>query len=207
MLLETLGLPYDSEYVDMSKIKEEPYTSINPNGRVPAIVDPNTNTTLWESGAIIQYLVDKYDPKNTISFAPGSEASYLANQWLFFQVSGQGPYYGQGAWFKVFHPEKVASAVERYQKEAERVVAVIDLHLKRSGLKYLVADEGSPKGKFSFADLSFVPWQEMLPFLMERDIFEGGKYEAYKAWIERVKAEKGVKRALELKAEVSAKKH
>lgn len=196
--LETLGLPYESEWIDMSKIKQEPYISVTPNGRLPAITDPNTGITLWESGAIIQYLVDRYDTKRTFSFAPGSDAYHLANQWSFFQASGQGPYYGQVAWFKLFHAEKLPSAIERYQKEAERVIGVVDLHLKRSGLKYLVADEENLDGKYSFADASFVPWSSNLAFLLDKDVFEGGEYDAYKGWFERVQGQEGVKKALAL---------
>lgn len=75
-------------------MKKEPYESINPNGRVRAIEDPNTGITLWESGAIIEYLVEIYDKQHNISFAPGSKEYYEAKQWLYYQVSGQGPYFG-----------------------------------------------------------------------------------------------------------------
>jgi len=98
MALKELSLPYTESFVDFAKIKEEPYTLVNPNGRVPAIEDPNTDITLWESGAILQYLVATYDKDHKISFEKGTKESYLADQWLFFQVSGQGPYYGQAAW-------------------------------------------------------------------------------------------------------------
>ena len=70
-------------------------------------------------------------------------------QWLFFQSSGQGPYYGQAAWFTFYHPEKVPSAVERYQNEIKRVLGVLDGVLAKS--EWLVA------GKTTIADLSFVP--------------------------------------------------
>lgn len=206
MFLEELGLAYEPEYVDFKTIHDEPYTLINPNGRVPAIEDPNTGTTLWESGAILQYLVETYDKEHKISFLSGTRASYHANQWLFFQVSGQGPYYGQAAWFQFFHAEKLPSAIERYQKETERVVGVIDTHLSRNGLEYLVADKENPKGKFTFADVSFVPWGSGASRLVGRDLFEGGKYAAYKAWLDRVMAQPGVKKGLELK-EVAATQH
>lgn len=70
-------------------MKQEPFVSKNPNGRVPAIEDPNTGITLWESGAILQYLVDKYDKDGKISYTSEPEKYYL-NQWLQFQMSGQG---------------------------------------------------------------------------------------------------------------------
>jgi len=65
-------------------MKKEPYDSINPNDRVPAIEDPNTGITLWESGAIIEYLVETYDKQHNISFAPGSKEYYEAKQWLYY---------------------------------------------------------------------------------------------------------------------------
>jgi len=62
---------------------------------MPAIHDPNRDLTLWESGAIIEYLIEVYDKKQKLSFPAGSNEAYLAKQWLYFQVSGQGPYFGQ----------------------------------------------------------------------------------------------------------------
>jgi len=77
-----------------SELKNPEFVAINPNGKVPAIVDPNTGVTLWESCAIIQYLLENYDNDSTISFKSVPE-KYHINQWLFFQASGQGPYFGQ----------------------------------------------------------------------------------------------------------------
>lgn len=65
---------------------------------VPAIEDPTTGVTLWESGAIIEYLIDQYDTSNKLSFKSSPE-KYQTLQWLHFQMSGQGPYFGQGAWY------------------------------------------------------------------------------------------------------------
>jgi glutathione S-transferase len=88
MVCEELGLPYELNDVQFADIKKPEFLKINPNGRMPAIYDPNTDLTLWESGAIIEYLVEKYDTENKLSFAQGSTDAYLAKQWLFFQVSG-----------------------------------------------------------------------------------------------------------------------
>ena len=87
IVLEELGLPYNTTYVDFANIKKEPYIKINPNGRVPSIQDPNTGITLWESGAIIQYLIEQYDKDGKISYSSTPE-KYLTQQWLFFQASG-----------------------------------------------------------------------------------------------------------------------
>ncbi len=94
MVLEELGVPYTIKYEDFGTIKAAPYTELNPNGRVPAIVDPNTGVKLWESGAILEYLVETYDTELKISHGPQSPERWIEKQFLYFQVSGQGPYYG-----------------------------------------------------------------------------------------------------------------
>ncbi|KAL4997484.1 hypothetical protein BDV10DRAFT_186083 [Aspergillus recurvatus] len=81
------------------------------NGRMLAIKDPNTNITLWESGAIIECLIAEYDPVYKLSHASFRE-SFITKQWLYFQSSGQGHYYGQAGWLTNIHPEKIPSAIE-----------------------------------------------------------------------------------------------
>lgn len=93
MILEELSIPYEVKFLEFPEMKQPPFLSVNPNGRVPAIVDPNTNVKLWESSAIIEYLVETYDKHRKISFIPHSSEYYQAKQWLHFQMSGQGPYY------------------------------------------------------------------------------------------------------------------
>ena len=95
------------------------------------------------------YLVDKYDTEHKISAAT-EEDKYRQLQWLFFQASGQGPYFGQAAWFSFFHPEKIPSAQERYRNEIVRVFGVLDGVLSKQ--EWLVG------GKLSVTDLSFVPY-------------------------------------------------
>ncbi|KAL1955314.1 hypothetical protein VTO42DRAFT_8846 [Malbranchea cinnamomea] len=151
LVLETLGLPYEVKTVPFSEMKNPEYLAVNPNGRVPSLHDPNKDFTIWESGAIIQYIIDEYDKEHTLGFPAGTKEYYLLNQFLFFQMSGQGPYYGQAYWFQYYHPEKLPSAIERYQKETRRVTGVLDKVLE--GKKYLVGE------KLTYADLAFVPWQ------------------------------------------------
>ena len=100
-----------------------------------------------ESDAILTYIVDKYDPEHKISAAT-EEDKYRQLQWLFFQASGQGPYFGQAAWFSYFHPEKIPSAQERYRNEILRVLGVLDGVIAKQ--EWLVA------GKPTIADLSFI---------------------------------------------------
>lgn len=89
---EELSLPYDVVDIPFTDLKTPSYLAVNANGRVPALYDPNTDLTLWESGAIVEYLVERYDVEKKISFEVGSKEAQLARQWLIFQVSGQGPY-------------------------------------------------------------------------------------------------------------------
>ncbi len=92
-----------------------------PTFSVPCIEDPNTNIVLWESGAIIEYLIETYDKEGKVSSSKSPE-KFQEKQYLMYQMSGQGPYFGQAAWFANYHHEKIPSAIERYQKEIRRVI-------------------------------------------------------------------------------------
>ncbi|SMQ54571.1 unnamed protein product [Zymoseptoria tritici ST99CH_3D7] len=196
IILEELKVPYETEYMDMSVLKQEPFINVNVNGRVPAIEDPNTGITLWESGAIIDYLIDTYDKSNTFSYSE-SPQKYYEKQWEHFQMSGQGPYFGQKAWFTHFHSDKnITSAIERYGNEIKRVLSVIDLHLKRTGQPYLVGD------KVSYADLMFVPWNMMFGFIMSEEFDQEWKssYPKCYEWHQKLIARPAVKKVLDTKA-------
>ncbi|KAF6843410.1 URE2 protein [Colletotrichum musicola] len=181
MILEELELPYETVVIDMAVVKQEPYTSINPNGRLPAITDPNTGITIWESGAIIEYLIDRYDTGDKISYDSFPEKYHL-KQWLHFQMSGQGPYFGQLGWFLRFHPEDVPSAKKRYAEQTVRVFSVLDRTLK--GREYLVGD------KATYADIAFMTWDYVARILLGdawNDKYDvDAKYPDYAAWAKRV---------------------
>ncbi|OBT97662.1 glutathione S- transferase, nitrogen catabolite repression regulator [Pseudogymnoascus verrucosus] len=179
MVLEELSVPYTVKMIDFPDMKKEAYESINPNGRVPSIEDPNTGITLWESGAIIEYLVETYDKQNNFNFALGSKEYYEAKQWLYYQVSGQGPYFGQAVWFTLYHPEKLPSVVDRYVNEIRRVSGVLNGVLQ--GKEFLVG------GKYSYADASFVMWYAIAPLFADRINLETD-FPALNAWLERIKA-------------------
>lgn len=187
MIIEELDLPYTVKFIEFPDMKKEPYESINPNGRVPAIEDPNTGITLWESGAIIEYLIETYDKKNVISFAPGSKEFYEAKQWLYYQVSGQGPYFGQAVWFTVYHPEKLPVIIDRYVNEIRRVSGVLDRTLKDK--EYLVG------GKFGYADAAFVTWYEIV-FLFADKINLEKEFPSLNTWLERSKARPAIAKIL-----------
>ncbi|KAK6606243.1 glutathione S-transferase [Botrytis cinerea] len=193
IILEELKIPYTTKFLDFSDLKKEPYETLNPNGRVPAITDPNTSLTLWESGAIIEYLIDTYDQTTQLSY-PSSPERYHTKQWLHFQMSGQGPYFGQAHWFTKMHSEKVDSVIDRFLTQIKRVLYVLDRHLK--GKEWLVGD------KCTYADLSFVMWNEGIPWIfgdrageleMEKD------YPNFFAWHTRLMERPAVKRSLRIR--------
>ena len=183
---------------------QAPFTDVNPNGRVPAIHDPNTDVTLWESGAIVTYLVDQYDKEHKISY-PSSEVAlkHTANQWLHFQASGQGPYFGQSVWFRNFHGEKIPSAIERYENEVKRVSTVIDNHLEKTGTLYLTGD------KCTYADLAFLPWINMMETMVlgkENNDKLNNDLPHYKEWADALFDRAAVKTAFAKRDEAMAAK-
>lgn len=170
IILEELDLPYQVTPIPLSDVKRPEYVAINPNGRVPAIHDPNTGITLWESGAIVEYLIERYDTEHRLNFAPGTPESYHAKEWLYFQTTGQGPYYGQLAWFQKYNSEQVPSAIERYTKEINRVSGVLDEHLAQQKQKYGDSDGPWLVGNMlSYADIAFTPWQITVGIMLEKD--------------------------------------
>ncbi|KAH9833867.1 glutathione S-transferase [Rhodofomes roseus] len=142
----------EPKYLDFSKQEQKSpeHTQYNPNGRIPTLIDhANNDFVVWESNAILLYLVEKYDTEHKISVSVVNEKVHQL-QWLFFQASGQGPYYGQATWFIRYHPEKIPSAIERYRKEVIRVIGVLESVLSKQD--WVVG------GKCTIADISFVPW-------------------------------------------------
>ncbi|OKL58435.1 hypothetical protein UA08_06132 [Talaromyces atroroseus] len=202
VLLKELGLPYETSPLTLAQVKSPEYTAINPNGRYPAIYDPNTGITLWESGAIVEYLVETYDAQeHRLSFPAGSAEAYHAKQWLYFQATGQGPYYGQFAWFTKFHHEKLPSALERYAKEINRVSGVLDAWLeKQQKQEYSSESEsGGPwlvGGKLSYADLAFVPWQRMAGMFASQEQYDVNQFPYVKAWMEKMLARESVRETI-----------
>lgn len=197
MILEELSLPYTVKSVAYSEIKSEPFISVNPNGRLPAIEDPNTGITLWESGAIVEYLVETYDKDHKISFTPATADYFLAKQYLHFQMSGQGPYFGQAVWFLKFHPETVVSAQERYINEIKRVTGVLEGILK--GKEFLVG------GKLSYADVAFLPWYSLVDSpLLAGKVDLAKDFPGVKAWLDRIQASDGIAKALKFQDELAA---
>jgi len=133
--LAELGPTYESIYLDFAKgdHKAPEHTRYNPNGRIPTLIDHrNGDFVIWESDAILVYLVDSYDTEHKISVADVKE-KIIQLQWLFFQASGQGPYFGQAYWFLHLDAEKIPSAIKRYQKETYRVLSILEIAEANAG--------------------------------------------------------------------------
>lgn len=146
--LEELGLPYTVNAIDLSSgdQKKKPFTDINPNGRIPAIVDrDNGNFAIFESGAIMMYLAEK-----TGQLMPqDAKGRSHVIQWLMFQMGGVGPMMGQANVFTRYFPEHLPSVIDRYRRESRRLFEVLDGHLAHN--EYLAGD-------YSIADIANWSW-------------------------------------------------
>jgi glutathione S-transferase/GST-like protein len=144
ILLEELGLPYELHAIDLSNgAQKEPwFRAINPNGRIPAIVDrDNGDFAVFESGAIMLYLAEK-----TGRLIPADEKGRSrVVQWLMFQMGGVGPMMGQANVFARYFPEKIPPVIDRYRRESRRLLEVLDGRL---------ADNEFLAGDYSIADIA-----------------------------------------------------
>src|SRR5262245_10628071 len=146
--LEELELPYTVHPIALQNLeqKEDWYLKINPNGRIPTIVDrDNDDFAVFESGAILIYLAEKTGklmPKDV-------KGRSLVIQWLMFQMGGIGPMMGQANVFFRYAPEKIPYAIERYNRESRRLLEVLDTRLKDH--EYLAGD-------YSIADIATWAW-------------------------------------------------
>jgi glutathione S-transferase len=157
ILLEELGLPYKTHGIDIQKdIQKEPwFLEINPNGRIPALTDTFTDgklIRLFESGSIMQYLVERYDTEHKISYPRGSREDIEVTNWLFFMNAGVGPMQGQANHFFRYAPEKIPYGINRYQNETRRLYKVLDKQLAQSKSGFLVGD------RLTIADVSHFGW-------------------------------------------------
>ena len=148
ILLEELKLPYNVISLDLEKLEQKnpKFIKLNPNGKIPIIVDhENDHFTVFESGAILIYLAEK-----SKKFLPSdTKGRSKVLQWLMFQMGSIGPMQGQAHVFFRYAPIKIEYAIERYQKETMRLYSVLDNQLK--GNQYLAGD-------FSIADIATWPW-------------------------------------------------
>ena len=147
IMLEETQLPYNIHKIDITKndqFKPE-YIAINPNSKIPAIIDQETGITVFESGAILMYLAEK-----TQQLLPNDQkGKYQVIEWLMLQMGSVGPMFGQLNHFKKYAPEKIPYAIERYEKETIRLYGVLDKQLSNN--QYIC-------GEYSIADIATYPW-------------------------------------------------
>jgi GSH-dependent disulfide-bond oxidoreductase len=192
IMLEECGLPYEAVAVNIGagdQFKPD-FLAISPNNKIPAIVDPEgpdgKPISLFESGAILLYLAAK-----TGRFLPaGDRARYEVLQWLMFQMGGVGPMLGQAHHFRMYAPEKLAYAVDRYSNEAKRLYQVIDRRLAASA--WLGGDE------YSIADIATFPWLRS----WEKQGIVLEDYPHLKKWFDIVEARPAVQRGVQVLADL-----
>ena len=186
--MEELGEPYNLNILDLGKQeqKKPEFLKINPNGRIPAIVDTNgtdgKTMRIFESGAALLYLAEKFG--RLLPLEPALRMDAIA--WAFFQTGGIGPMMGQVGFFQRNFPEFLPG-IERFEKESERLVSVMEDVLKDK--VFLVGDE------FTIADIMHIGWINRAPGYFGFDL---SKFPAVSDWHDRVMAREGVKKGIEV---------
>jgi GST-like protein len=193
IMLEEIGLPYRVIPVDLSQGKQHDpaFLKLNPNGRIPVIVDddaPGGALTVIESGAILLYLADKSGKL----WPTESRRRVATLEWLMFQMAGVGPMLGQANWFANTAPEKIPLAIHRYVDESARLMGVLDVRL--AGREFL-ADE------YSIADVATYPWIAVAwPIFTAMKPDTVGTLANLAGWLERVGARPAVPRGMNVPA-------
>ena len=188
IMLEELGCEYRVRPIDIGNGEQfaPEYVAINPNGKIPAIVDEEgpdgAPLTVFESGAILIYLA-----KKTGSFLPADTRSRTQTmEWLMFQVGGLGPMLGQVQHFRRFAPQPVPYAIDRYTREAARLYGVLD---RRLGDREFLVDSG-----YSIADIAAYPW-------VARHRWQGVTIDDFpnvRRWIEAIGRRPAVQRGMQV---------
>ncbi len=192
IMLEECGLPYRVHAVDIGagdQFKPD-FLAISPNNKIPAITDPQgpggKPISLFESGAILLYLAGK-----TGRFMPEDVAAkYEVLQWLMFQMGGVGPMLGQAHHFRIYAPEKIAYAVDRYTNEAQRLYSVMNKRLAKS--RYIGG------GEYSIADMAIFPWLRS----WKNQGISWNDFPHLKGWFDEIAARPAVVRGVEVLADL-----
>ena len=188
LFLEETGLSYEIVPVDTMAGEQHraAFRAINPNGKVPAIVDTDgpggAETRVFDSSAILLYLGEK---TGRFMASPANHGELLS--WLFFVASGLGPYSGQAVHFQRAAPEKLPYAINRYRREAERHYAVLDAHL--DGRSFIVGDA------YSIADMSAWGWVDRAQFVFPGSDDPLAGFANIKRWFQAIDARPAVARA------------
>ncbi len=191
VMLEECGLPYRAHPVDIGAGDQfnPDFLAISPNNKIPAIVDPDGPDrkpfSLFESGAILLYLAGKtgkFLPKDT-------RGKYEVLQWLMFQMGGVGPMLGQAHHFRIYAPQKIDYAIERYTNEAKRLYGVMDRQIAR--YRYIAGVE------YSIADMAVFPWLRS----WKNQGIDWNDYPNLKGWFDEIAARPAVQRGVEVLAD------
>ncbi|MBN9064517.1 MAG: glutathione S-transferase [Rhizobiales bacterium 65-9] len=194
IMLEETGLPYEPHLIDIMKNETwgPAFLSLNPNGKIPAIIDPNgpggKPLGLFESGAILLYLAEK-----TGRFLPADPARrYETIQWVFFQMASIGPMFGQVGFFHKFAGKDYEDKRprDRYVAESKRLLGVIESRLKG---RDFIMDE------YSIADISMLGWvRNLVGFYGAGELVDYASLKLVPAWLERCLERPAVKKGLEI---------
>jgi GSH-dependent disulfide-bond oxidoreductase len=188
IMLEECGLPYRVHHVNIGEgdqFKPE-FLAISPNNKIPAIVDADgpdgKPISLFESGAILVYLGSKAGK----FLGQTDRDKFVTLQWLMFQMGGVGPMLGQAHHFRIYAPEKLDYAINRYTNEAKRLYGVIDKRLAESA--YLAGDE------YTIADIATFPWLRS----WKNQGIDWADYPHAKRWFDEIGERPAVKRGVEV---------
>ena len=196
IMLEETGLPYEPHLVDFGTNDQmsAEYLSLNPNNKIPAIIDPNgpsgTPIALWESGAILIYLAEKSGQ----FLSPDPMQKYETLQWLMFQMGGLGPMTGQLGFFHKFAGKEIEDPrpKQRYVDEVTRLLKVIDARL--NGQDWIMND-------YSIADIAIAPWiRTVRDFYDAADLVGWGSLQNVPAYLDRFLARPAVQKGLKIPA-------
>ena len=190
IMLEECALPYRVHPIDIGAGAQfDPsFLGISPNNKIPAIVDGDgpdgQPISIFESGAILLYLAGK-----TGRLMPESvRGRYEVLQWLMFQMAGVGPMLGQAHHFRIYAPEKISYAIDRYTNEAKRLYGVMDRQLAKH--KYIAG------GEYSSADIAVFPWLRS----WKNQGIDWNDFPHLKGWVDEISARPAVKRGVEVLA-------
>jgi GST-like protein len=197
IMLEEIGLPYEPHTINIGQNETwgPEFLSLNPNGKIPAILDPNgpggKPFALFESGAILVYLAEK-----TGQLLPTDPAQrYETLQWLFFQMAAVGPMFGQLGYFHKFAGREIEDKrpLERYRAESQRLLGVLETRLE--GRTWIMGDA------YSIADISLLGWvRNLIGFYGAADLVDYPSLTHVPAWLARGLARPAVQRGLEIPA-------
>ena len=184
IMLEEIGLDYTVHSIDITKDEQftPEFVAINPNSKIPAIVDRDSEITVFESGAILIYLAEKTGKL----LSKDTKQRFQTIEWLMLQMGSIGPMFGQYNHFNRYAKEKIPYAIERYQKETLRLYQVLDTQLSKT--QYVSGDD------YSIADIAIYPWIAAHQFMK----LTLDDHSHLKSWYETVKQRPAVDRGMKV---------